>query len=127
MRSAIFSAISSTLWLALAACSSGPSTHVGGPCLANRTCEDGQVCDQTDPAGPVCLDENGDIDGDGIPNGKDFCEHMAGGDHDEDLDGIGGRAMRVRIAGRRRSPTPTRVVDSPAIPTRARRATRSSC
>lgn len=81
--------MSSTLWLMLGACSSGPSTEVGGPCLANRTCDDGQVCDQTDPKGPVCLDANGDLDGDGIPNGKDFCEHLAGGDHDEDLDGIG--------------------------------------
>jgi hypothetical protein len=90
--------IPSTLWLILAACSSGPSTHVGGPCLANRTCDDGQVCDQTDPGGPICLDENGDLDGDGIPNGKDFCEHMAGGDHDEDLDGIGDECDACPIA-----------------------------
>lgn len=81
--------MSSTLWLMLGACSSGSSTEVGGPCLANRTCDDGQVCDQTDPDGPVCLDAAGDVDGDGIANGKDFCEHLAGGDHDEDLDGIG--------------------------------------
>lgn len=98
MHGKSFPAISSALWLILAACSAGPSTHVGGPCLANRTCDDGQVCDQTDPGGPVCLDENGDVDGDGIPNGKDFCEHMAGGDHDEDLDGIGDECDACPIA-----------------------------
>jgi hypothetical protein len=98
VRDATFAAISSTLWLTLAACTSGPATHAGGPCLANRTCADGQVCDQTDPGGPVCLDENGDIDGDGIPNGKDFCEHLAGGDHDEDLDGIGDECDACPIA-----------------------------
>jgi hypothetical protein len=98
VRSAIFPTISAALWLTVAACSSSSSTQVGGPCLANRTCDDGQVCDQTDPKGPVCLDENGDIDGDGIPNGKDFCEHMAGGDHDEDLDGIGDECDACPIA-----------------------------
>jgi len=109
--------MSSTLWLMLGACSSGPATHVGGPCLANRTCDDGQVCDQTDPGGPVCLDENGDVDGDGITNGKDFCEHMAGGDHDEDLDGIGDECDACPIAKPPSQAEPDKdAVDSPCDP-----------
>lgn len=43
----------------------------------------------TAPGGPVCLEGSGDIDGDGIENSKDFCEHLAGGSYDEDLDGFG--------------------------------------
>ena len=77
------------LCAALAACSSSPTTSVGGPCDAKKQCDSGQVCDLTDPKGPVCLDADGDVDGDGIPNGKDFCQHMAGGQFDEDGDGIG--------------------------------------
>lgn len=80
----------SPLWATLVACGAmtTTSTHIGGPCEAGK-CDSGQICDRTDPGGPVCLDVTGDLDGDGIPNGKDFCEHMAGGDHDEDGDGIG--------------------------------------
>ena len=66
--------------------------------MSDRTCDDGQICDQTAPGGMVCLDANGDVDGDGIPNGKDFCEHMAGGDHDEDGDGIGDECDPCPIA-----------------------------
>lgn len=107
----VFSAIFFALWLAGAGCSSGPATSVGGPCLASRTCSDGQVCDQTDPAGPVCLDESGDVDGDGIANGLDFCEHVAGGDHDEDLDGIGDECDACPIA----SPTGQAESDQDAV------------
>jgi hypothetical protein len=34
-------------------------------------CSTGQICDLTDPVGPICLDSSGDLDGDGIA--KDFC------------------------------------------------------
>lgn len=85
------------LCAALAACSSSPTTSVGGPCDAKKQCDGGQVCDLTDPKGPVCLDADGDIDGDGIPNGKDFCQHMAGGQFDEDGDGIGDECDRCPV------------------------------
>jgi hypothetical protein len=94
VRRTILPALSVTL----IGCGSSLTTHPGGPCQTDRTCDQGQICDQTDPAGPVCLDVNGDIDGDGIPNGKDFCEHMAGGAFDEDGDGIGDECDRCPIA-----------------------------
>jgi len=76
------------LVLALAACD-GASVSTGGTCSVTAPCASGSICDLTDPAGPVCISATGDLDGDGIPNGKDFCEHEAGGAHDEDNDGIG--------------------------------------
>jgi len=86
------------LLAALLACGTTPRTHIGGPCEPNHACDDGQICDLTDPAGPVCLDDSGDLDGDGITNGKDFCEHVAGGDHDEDGDGVGDECDPCPIA-----------------------------
>ncbi len=62
---------------------------LGGTCSLDATCESGTVCDFTDPDGPVCIDAAGDLDGDGIPNDQDFCEHAPGGAFDEDRDGIG--------------------------------------
>jgi hypothetical protein len=79
-----------TLSATLAACgATTTTTSIGGPCNASNKCDSGQICDRTNPGGQVCIDANGDIDGDGIPNGKDFCEHMMGGANDEDGDGIG--------------------------------------
>ena len=75
------------LLLALASCDGAMST--GGTCSATSPCAAGAICDLTDPAGPTCISATGDLDGDGIANGKDFCEHQAGGAHDEDNDGIG--------------------------------------
>src|SRR4051812_8018727 len=72
----------------IAACGT-VGTHVGDPCTAKNTCDDGQVCDLTSPGGPICLDGDADEDGDGIPNRKDFCLHLTGGAFDEDGDGIG--------------------------------------
>lgn len=92
------------------ACGTDGGTHIGGPCTANRTCDTGQICDQTDPGGPVCLDVNGDVDGDGIANGKDFCEHLAGGAFDEDGDGIGDECDPCPIA------KPAKTADSDGDP-----------
>lgn len=60
----------------------------------------------TDPAGPTCITAAGDLDGDGIPNDKDFCQHMAGGAHDEDGDGIGDECDKCPIAPPPSSPDP---------------------
>jgi hypothetical protein len=82
--------MSSTLLATLLACgATTTTTHIGGPCDASNKCDDGQVCDRTAMGGAVCIDASGDVDNDGIPNGKDFCEHLAGGANDEDGDGIG--------------------------------------
>ncbi len=90
----------SALWAGLSACGAmtSTSTHIGGPCDASNKCDSGQICDRTNPGGQICIDASGDIDGDGIPNGKDFCEHMAGGANDEDGDGIGDECDACPIA-----------------------------
>jgi len=70
---------------ALASC----GTDLGGPCSRTAPCEGGAICDLTDPEGPTCVAANGDDDGDGIKNERDFCQHEEGGAFDEDLDGLG--------------------------------------
>lgn len=89
----------SALWAGLAACgATTTTTHIGGPCDASSKCDDGQVCDRTAQGGAVCIDASGDVDNDGIPNGKDFCEHLNGGASDEDGDGIGDECDACPIA-----------------------------
>ena len=107
-----------TLSATLAACgATTTTTHIGGPCDSSNKCDSGQICDRTNPGGQMCIDVNGDIDGDGIPNGKDFCEHMAGGANDEDGDGIGDECDHCPI-----DPPPSQpdsdgdAVDSPCDP-----------
>jgi len=74
----------------LAACgATTTTTRIGGLCDSSNKCDSGQICDRTNPGGQMCIDASGDIDGDGIPNGMDFCEHLKGGANDEDGDGIG--------------------------------------
>jgi hypothetical protein len=103
------------LLLALAGCSGDAST--GGPCSVTQPCGAGAVCDMTDPSGPTCISATGDIDGDGIPNGKDFCEHAPGGAHDEDNDGIGDECDPCPIAKPPATPDPDGdAVDSPCDP-----------
>ena len=72
----------------------------------------------TNPDGdPVCVNGSDDEDGDGIPNDKDFCMHLAGGAFDEDGDGIGDECDACPIA---RAPTTAETdgdgVDSPCDP-----------
>src|SRR5262245_1430816 len=88
----------SALWAGLAACGATTTTHIGGPCDASNKCDDGQVCDRTAQGGAVCIDASGDVDNDGIPNSKDFCQHLAGGTNDEDGDGIGDECDACPIA-----------------------------
>lgn len=99
----------------LLACDGAMTT--GGPCSATAPCGAGAICDLTDPAGPICISATGDIDGDGIPNGKDFCEHQAGGAHDEDNDGLGDECDPCPIAKPPATPDPDGdAVDSPCDP-----------
>jgi hypothetical protein len=79
----------SLLLLLFAACGGNGGVAIGGDCSQEDICEDGAVCDFTDPGGPICIDGGGDLDGDGLANNKDFCNHQAGGQFDEDGDGIG--------------------------------------
>ena len=102
------------LLLVLAGCG---GASLGGPCSTTQPCGAGAVCDLTDPAGPTCIDGAGDVDGDGIPNAKDFCEHAPGGAHDEDSDGIGDDCDPCPIAKPPATPDPDGdAVDSPCDP-----------
>lgn len=102
------------LVLAIAGC--GSST-LDGPCSLTSPCGDGEVCDFTAQGGPVCISSDDDADGDGIPNGKDFCAHEPGGAFDEDKDGIGDDCDRCPIAPPRATPDPDGdMVDSPCDP-----------
>jgi len=104
------------LFAVLAACG-GDGVGIGGECSQQAACEDGATCDLTDPDGAVCIDAAGDLDGDGLQNGADFCNHAPGGEFDEDADGIGDDCDRCPIA-----PPPeqadrdTDEVDSPCDP-----------
>ena len=90
---------------------------LGGPCAADQPCNMGEVCDYTADGGPICITGDGDIDGDGIPNSKDFCEHQMGGAEDEDRDGIGDICDHCPIAPPRATPDPDGdAVDSPCDP-----------
>ncbi|HEY0192180.1 MAG TPA: hypothetical protein VGC42_13760 [Kofleriaceae bacterium] len=106
---------------ALGACGSS-SSGGGGPgdgeaCSATTPCGDGSVCDLTDPAGAKCIDSDGDLDGDGIPNSMDKCDHMPGGMFDEDGDGIGDECDKCPIAKPPATPdTDNDGVDSPCDP-----------
>ncbi len=80
-------------------------------------CADGSVCDLTDPDGAKCIDAAGDLDGDGIPNAMDKCNHMPGGMYDEDNDGIGDEGDKCPIAPPPATPdTDNDGVDSPCDP-----------
>lgn len=94
----------------------GDST-LGSSCSVANPCSSGEVCDMTAEGGPVCISGDGDIDGDGIPNSKDFCEHQMGGAFDEDSDGIGDDCDHCPIAAPRSTPDPDGdAVDSPCDP-----------
>jgi hypothetical protein len=95
------------LALAIAACSAPKR----GPVCGAIHCTIEEVCDRTDPAGPTCIPADGDLDGDGIPNSMDLCDHVPGGLYDEDGDGIGDECDPCPIA----PPPPTPDPDGDAV------------
>lgn len=103
------------LLLVLIGCGSSGSS-LGDSCSLTEACGEG-VCDFTAEGGPVCISATGDIDGDGIPNDADFCQHAMGGASDEDRDGIGDDCDGCPIAAPRAEPDPDGdKVDSPCDP-----------
>jgi hypothetical protein len=99
----------------LAACTAGSS--IGDACSQDSPCGSDAICDFTAEGGPICISTEGDIDGDGIPNGEDFCQHAPGGRFDEDNDGIGDECDRCPIAPPRATPDPDGdMVDAPCDP-----------
>lgn len=88
-----------------------------GPCSHTEPCSDKSICDYTADGGPVCIPKAGDIDGDGLTNDKDFCQHQMGGAFDEDLDGVGDECDRCPIAPPRATPdSDADMVDAPCDP-----------
>lgn len=98
MRSPILAPSLAVALAGVASCTSSGGAQLGAACSSKTPCASGEVCDLTNPGGAICIDANGDLDGDGIPNNKDFCNHMPGGAFDEDGDGIGDECDACPIA-----------------------------
>jgi hypothetical protein len=102
----------SVLGLAASAC----SPTLGDSCSLDDPCEVG-VCNLSGSGDPVCVDEDSDLDGDGLPNKSDFCNEQPGGAFDEDGDGRGDDCDACPIAPPPAQPDgDTDGVDSPCDP-----------
>ncbi|MGN6105521.1 MAG: hypothetical protein ACTHU0_10485 [Kofleriaceae bacterium] len=84
--------------LAVMAALAGCSSSIGEPCSLEEPCGEGAVCDLSSDHPGVCIDAEGDLDGDGLRNDRDFCHGQPGGAYDEDRDGIGDDCDRCPIA-----------------------------
>jgi hypothetical protein len=113
VRASVFTA----LGLAVSACN--PVVDIGAPCSLDEPCDVG-ICNLSGPDAPVCVEADGDIDGDGQPNKSDFCSQKPGGmldAFDEDGDGIGDNCDACPIARPPAAPdSDTDGVDSPCDP-----------
>lgn len=91
---------------------------VGGPCSLDEPDCGSAVCNlSTDDGKGVCIDSDGDVDGDGIKNSKDFCNQGPGGAFDEDGDLVGDECDRCPITRPLATPdTDTDMVDAPCDP-----------
>lgn len=96
----------------------GCGAESAGPCSAmDQDCGANAVCDLTSGQPPSCIDNDGDIDGDGLVNARDFCNDRAGGEFDEDADGVGNECDRCPIAAPLATPdSDTDEVDAPCDP-----------
>jgi hypothetical protein len=102
------------LGLSVSACD--PVVDIGAPCSLDDPCGEG-VCNLSGPGEPVCVESDGDLDGDGLPNKSDFCNQRPGGQFDEDGDALGDDCDPCPIARpSARADTDTDGVDSPCDP-----------
>lgn len=105
------------LGLAVSACD--PVVDIGQPCSLDDPCGEG-ICNLSGPGEPVCVESDGDLDGDGQPNKSDFCNQKPGGPldaFDEDGDGLGNDCDPCPIARPPAKPdSDTDGVDSPCDP-----------
>lgn len=104
-------------WIIVLAFGCGAET--GGPCsLDAPDCGDNGICNLNTPDGMgVCIDNDGDVDSDGIPNARDFCNATMGGGFDEDGDLLGDICDPCPIARPPTAPDPDGdAVDAPCDP-----------
>ncbi len=112
MRAPALSAHALALGLAVSAC----NPVVDGPCSLDDPCDSG-ICNLSGPGEPVCIELDGDLDGDGLLNRGDFCNQQPGGAFDEDGDGLGDDCDACPIARPPARPDgDADLVDSPCDP-----------
>ncbi len=115
-RLVILAAVRAILLFALGIAASACGSDIGKPCSLDDPCEDG-ICNLSGPGEPVCVELDGDLDSDGLPNRSDFCNVAPGGELDEDADGLaddcGDRCPIARSSGR---DTDNDEVDHPCDP-----------
>ena len=82
----------------MSACTSSNGPNLGDTCSLDEPCGQG-VCNLSGGAAdPVCIESDGDIDGDGLLNKADFCNGKPGGMFDEDGDSLGDECDPCPIA-----------------------------
>jgi hypothetical protein len=117
VRSFVPPAHALVLGLAISACSPSDGGGLGDACSLDDPCNNDGICNLSGSGDPVCIEKEGDIDNDGLLNKSDFCNQKAGGQFDEDGDGVGDDCDACPIARPPTRPdTDTDGVDSPCDP-----------